>query len=116
MHRPDTAEFPSLNNSPSTLPVNADPAFAMFFEPTAAIETWLPVMRAAAEWQTNIFEMVTDSQREWFDFANRRVKAYTALPQDLAGCEPYQNVCVVYANFFQNAVTDYQKFFTNIVN
>ena len=104
-----------MNNSLSTLPVNADPAFAMFFEPTAAIETWLPVMRAAVEWQSNIFEMVTDSQREWFDFANRRVKACTALPQDLGGCESYQNVCIVYADFFQTAVADYQKLFTALV-
>jgi hypothetical protein len=51
---------------------------------------WLPVMRAAAEWNANILEIVTGSRREWLDFANRRLAAYTALPQDIATCRSYR--------------------------
>ena len=101
--------------SPFARPENADPSLAMFSGPMDAIEMWVPVWRAAAQWNANFFEIVTGSRREWLDFANRRLAAYTALPQDIATCQSYQNVCIVYADFLQTAVADYQKLFTALV-
>jgi hypothetical protein len=100
--------------SPFARPENADPSLAMFSGPMDAIEMWVPVWRAAAQWNANFFEIVADSQREWLDFAKRRL-TYTALPQDLATCRSYQAVWGVYTDFFQQAVADCQKYFAEMV-
>jgi hypothetical protein len=101
--------------SSSACPENAHPELTMFFGPMAVVEMWLPVMSAAVDWNAKIIEIVTDAQRHWLDFANRRLAANMALPQDLGTCRSLGNVSIVYADFFQKAITDYQMQFSEIV-
>jgi hypothetical protein len=104
-----------FKSSPHAYPENASPELTFFLGPMVAIEMWLPVMCAVVDWNTDIIERVTHSQREWLDLANRRFAAYMAVPQYLGSCRSFENVCSVYADFFQKAVTDYQKPFAEVV-
>jgi hypothetical protein len=99
---------------PSARAESARPDFARFFGPMEALQSSLPVLSAAAEWNGKIFGIVWTLNEEWLDFANRRLAAHMALPQDLGACNSLQDVCSVYADFLEKAVTDYQKQFAEI--
>jgi hypothetical protein len=103
-----------VKSMPSAHPENTNVDLTLSFVPMVAMEMWLPVMSAAVEWHAKIFGIVTDTQCEWLDFANRRLAAHMALSQHLGACRSFQQAGSVYAEFFQIAATDYRKRFGEI--
>src|SRR5262249_42855099 len=50
----------------------------------------------------------------WVAFLNRRLKEDLAMPQQLAACKTVQDMYGVYAEFFQNACSQYQSEFEQL--
>ena len=90
---------------------NVDPELLMSLLPTYTIDVWSTGISAAIEWNAKIFEVVTATQRAWFDFAIRRSAAYMALQQNLGACKSYEDFDMIYADFFHDAVARYDKLF-----
>ena len=96
-----------LENSPLDRAESATAHSTMFYGPIEAVQTWLPVMSAAAEWNGKIFEIAAAANQHWLDFTSRRLAASAALPQHFSACNSFQDVCRIYADFLQKAVADY---------
>lgn len=81
----------------------------MPFGVEAMMEMQRPAFTAMAEANTRLYESIAAANREWASFVNRRVKEDLAVPQQLAGCKTPQDLYRVYAQFFQNACSQYQS-------
>jgi hypothetical protein len=75
----------------------------------AMIEAQRPSFTAMAEVNTRMYESIAAANREWASFINRRLKDDLAMPQQLAECKNLQDLYRVYAQFFQNACSQYQS-------
>ena len=84
---------------PMTLPFN--------FE--SLMELNRPALNAMAQMNGKVYDGLATMNRNWVAFINRRLKEDLAVPQQLAACKTVQDMYGVYAEFFQNACSDYQS-------
>jgi len=75
----------------------------------AMMEMQRPALTAMAAVNTKLYESIAAANREWASFVNRRLKEDLAVPQQLAECKNLQDLYRVYAQFFQNARSQYQS-------
>jgi Phasin protein len=75
----------------------------------AMIETQRPAFTAMVEVNTRLYESIAAANREWASFINQRLKEDLAMPRQLAECKNLQDLYRVYAQFFQNACSQYQS-------
>jgi hypothetical protein len=75
----------------------------------AIMEMQRPALTAMAEANTKLYESIAAANREWASFVNQRLKEDLAVPQQLAACRNLQDLYGVYAQFFQNACSQYQS-------
>ena len=75
----------------------------------AMIQMQRPTLSAMAQVNTRLYESIAAANREWSSFVNRRLKEDLAVPQQLAECRTPQDLFRVYAQFFQNACSQYQS-------
>jgi Phasin protein len=75
----------------------------------AVIEMQRPALTAMADVNSRLFEGIAAVNKEWASFVNRRLKEDLAVPQQLAQCKTIQDMYQVYAQFFQNACSQYQS-------
>ena len=70
-----------------------------------------PALNAMAQMNGKVYDGLTTMNKNWIAFINRRLKEDLAVPQQLAACKTVQDMYGVYAEFFQNACSDYQSEF-----
>ena len=83
--------------------------WTMPFGVEAMMQMQRPTLSAMAEVNTRLYESIAAANREWTSFVNRRLKEDLAVPQQLAECRTPQDLYRVYAQFFQNACSQYQS-------
>jgi hypothetical protein len=70
-----------------------------------------PALNAMAQMNGKVYDGLATMNKNWVAFLNRRLKEDLAVPQQLAACKTVQDMYGVYAEFFQNACSDYQSEF-----
>ena len=70
-----------------------------------------PALNAMAQMNGKVYDGLATLNKSWIAFINRRLKEDLAVPQQLAACKTVQDMYGVYAEFFQNACSDYQSEF-----
>ena len=75
----------------------------------AFIELNRPALQAMAQMNGKMYDGIATWNKNWVAFLNRRLKEDLAVPQQLAACKTVQDMCGVYAGFFQNACAHYQS-------
>lgn len=85
------------------------PMFAPEFE--RMLEMQRPALDAMAELNSQLYQSIVAVNKEWGAFVNRRLKEDFAVPEQLAACNTAQDMFRVYANYLQNAYSDYQSEF-----
>ena len=75
----------------------------------AFIEFNRPALQAIAQMNGKVYDGIATWNKNWVAFLNRRLKEDLAVPQQLAACKTVQDMCGVYAGFFQNACAQYQS-------
>jgi len=75
----------------------------------AFIELNRPALQAMAQVNGKMYDGIATWNKNWVAFLNRRLKEDLAVPQQLAACKTVQDMCGVYAGFFQNACAHYQS-------
>jgi len=75
----------------------------------AMIEMQRPAFTAMAQVNSRLYESIAAANKEWASFVNRRLREDLAMPQQLAECKNLQDFYRVYAQFFQNACSQYQS-------
>ena len=75
----------------------------------AFIELNRPALQAMAQVNGKVYDGIATWNKNWVAFLNRRLKEDLAVPQQLAACKTVQEMCGVYAGFFQNACAQYQS-------
>ena len=75
----------------------------------AFIEMNRPALQAMADMNGKVYDGIATWNKNWVAFLNRRLKEDLAVPQQLAACKTVQDMCGVYAGFFQNACAHYQS-------
>ena len=68
-----------------------------------------PALQAMAQMNGKMYDGIATLNKNWVAFLNRRLKEDLAMPQQLAACKTVQDMCGVYAGFFQNACAHYQS-------
>ena len=86
---------------PMMLPFNFD----------SLMELNRPALNAMAQMNGKVYDGLAMLNKNWIAFVNRRLKEDLAVPQQLAACKTVQDMYGVYAEFFQNACSDYQSEF-----
>ena len=92
----------------------ADTAFPPMMLPfgfEAFMEFNRPALAAMAQMNGKVYDGIATLNKNWAAFLNRRLKEDLGMPQQLASCKTVQEMCGVYAEFFQNACADYQSEF-----
>ncbi len=74
----------------------------------ALMELNRPALTALAQMNGKVYDGIAAMNKNWVAFVNRRLKEDFAMPQHLAQCKTVRDMYGVYADFFQNAVADYQ--------
>ena len=74
----------------------------------ALMELNRPALTALAQMNGKVYDGIAAMNKNWVAFVNRRLKEDFAMPQQLAQCKTVRDMYGVYADFFQNAVADYQ--------
>ena len=90
----------------------ADPALPPMMLPfgfDALLELNRPALQAMAQMNGKMYDGIATLNKNWVAFLNRRIKEDLAVPQQLAACKSVQDMCGVYAGFFQNACAHYQS-------
>jgi hypothetical protein len=85
------------------------PPMMMPFGFDAFIELNRPALQAMAQMNGKMYDGIATWNKNWVAFLNRRLKEDLAVPQQLAACKTVQDMCGVYAGFFQNACAQYQS-------
>ena len=75
----------------------------------AIMELNRPALQAMAQMNGKMYDGIATLNKNWVAFLNRRLKEDLAVPQQLAACKTVQDMCGVYAGFFQNACAQYQS-------
>ena len=70
-----------------------------------------PALNAMAQMNGKVYDGLATLNKNCIAFINRRLKEDLAVPQQLAACKTVQDMYGVYAEFFQNACSDYQSEF-----
>ena len=87
------------------------PPMVMPFNFESLMELNRPALSAMAQMNGKVYDGLAAMNRNWVAFINRRLKEDLAVPQQLAACKTVQDMYGVYAEFFQNACSDYQSEF-----
>ena len=75
----------------------------------ALMELNRPALQAMAQMNGKMYDGIATLNKNWVAFLNRRLKEDFAVPQQLASCKTMQEMYGVYAEFFQNACSQYQS-------
>jgi len=75
----------------------------------ALMELNRPALTALAQMNGKVYDGIAAMNKNWVAFVNRRLKEDFAMPQQLAACKTVRDMYGVYADFFQNALADYQS-------
>ena len=75
----------------------------------AMLEMQRPALTAMAQLNNRLYASLAAVNQEWASFVSRRLKEDLAVPQQLAECKTMQDFYRVYAEFFQNACSQYQS-------
>jgi hypothetical protein len=75
----------------------------------ALMELNRPALNALAQMNGKVYDGLATMNKNWVAFFSRRLKEDLAMPQQLAACRTMRDMYGVYADFFQNAVADYQS-------
>jgi len=87
------------------------PPMMVPFNFESLIELNRPALNAMAQMNGKVYDGLATMNKNWIAFINRRLKEDLAVPQQLAACKTVQDMYGVYAEFFQNACSDYQSEF-----
>ena len=87
------------------------PPMMVPFNFESLIELNRPALNAMAQMNGKVYDGLATLNKNWIAFINRRLKEDLAVPQQLAACKTVQDMYGVYAEFFQNACSDYQSEF-----
>ena len=85
------------------------PPMMLPFNFESLMELNRPALNAMAQMNGKVYDGLATMNRNWVAFINRRLKEDLAVPQQLAACKTVQDMYGVYAEFFQNACSDYQS-------
>ena len=88
---------------------SAFPPMMMPFGFEAFMEFNRPALTAVAQMNGKVYDGLATLNKNWVAFINRRLKEDLAVPQQLAACKTVQDMYGVYAEFFQNACSDYKS-------
>jgi len=80
----------------------------------AAANPWAPLLSGVHAWNGTVSSSVAAYGEEWFEFMKRRIHEDLVLSQRLAGCRGPDELAQEYLHFWQKAVADYQKEFTEL--
>lgn len=84
-------------------------SWIMPFGMEAMMAAQRPTFTALAEVNTRLYESIAAANREWASFVNQRLREDLEVPQQLAQCRTLPDLYRVYAQFFQNACSQYQS-------
>ena len=87
------------------------PPMMLPFNFESLMELNWPALNAMAQMNGKVYDGLATINKNWVAFINRRLKEDLAMPQQLAACKTVQDMYGVYAEFFQNACSDYQSEF-----
>ncbi len=87
------------------------PPMMLPFNFESLMELNWPALNAMAQMNGKVYDGLATMNKNWVAFINRRLKEDLAMPQQLAACKTVQDMYGVYAEFFQNACSDYQSEF-----
>jgi hypothetical protein len=87
------------------------PPMMLPFNFESLMELNRPALAAMAQMNGKVYDGLAALNKNWVAFVNRRLKEDLAMPQQLAACKTVQDMYGVYAEFFQNACSDYQSEF-----
>jgi hypothetical protein len=90
---------------------NGFPPMMLPFNFESFMELNRPALNAMAQVNGKVYDGLATINKNWVAFINRRLKEDLAMPQQLAACKTVQEMYGVYAEFFQNACSDYQSEF-----
>lgn len=85
------------------------PPMMLPFNFESLMELNRPALNAMAQMNGKVYDGLAVMNKNWVAFFNRRLKEDLAVPQQLAACKTVQDMYGVYAEFFQNACSDYQS-------
>jgi hypothetical protein len=85
------------------------PPMMLPFNFESLMELNRPALNAMAQMNGKVYDGLATLNKNWVAFINRRLKEDLAVPQQLAACKTVQDMYGVYAEFFQNACSDYQS-------
>ena len=88
---------------------NGFPPMMLPFNFESLMELNRPALNAMAQMNGKVYDGLAAMNKNWVAFVNRRLKEDLAVPQQLAACKTVQDMYGVYAEFFQNACSDYQS-------
>jgi hypothetical protein len=87
------------------------PPMMLPFNLESLMELNRPALNAMAQMNGKVYDGLATMNKNWVAFINRRLKEDLAMRQQLAACKTVQDMYGVYAEFFQNACSDYQSEF-----
>jgi hypothetical protein len=90
---------------------NGFPPMMLPFNFESLMELNRPALTAMAQMNGKVYDGLATLNKSWVAFINRRLKEDMAVPQQLAACKTVQDMYGVYAEFFQNACSDYKSEF-----
>jgi hypothetical protein len=90
---------------------NGFPPMMLPFNFESLMELNRPALTAMAQMNGKVYDGLATLNKNWVAFINRRLKEDLAVPQQLAACKTVQDMYGVYAEFFQNACSDYKSEF-----
>ncbi len=73
-----------------------------------------PVFAAMADVNRSVYSDLTEFNKEWANFVNRRLQEDLSLPQQFGACKTTLDVFKVYSDFYQQAFEDYQHEFAKL--
>jgi hypothetical protein len=88
---------------------NGFPPMMLPFNFESLMELNRPALTAMAQMNGKVYDGLATFNKNWVAFINRRLKEDLAVPQQLAACKTVQDMYGVYAEFFQNACSDYKS-------
>ena len=74
----------------------------------AIMQMQLPALTAMTEMNGRLYEYIAMVNKEWATFVNRCLKEDLAVSQQFAECRTTQDLYLVYAQFFQSTLAQYQ--------
>ena len=78
--------------------------------------TWNPLAGELSAWNPDARHASEAVAQSWLRLVGDRMAKDAAFPQQLASCKTIDDVCEVYAKFWQQAANDYGKGFTAIAD